>query len=110
MRLKVLFLHILSDMPFDNKINHQLQRPVAKEIPGRLVYLGQLVVMVKSIFSEFKKYTELDILKSNFVAIGAGHDLAVGVTVALRLIHLKNVARIDIEKPARSHFIANAAL
>lgn len=108
-KLKVLVLHILSGMPFGNQIHYKRQRHVTKEIPRRPAYLEQLVVTANSVLSELKKHTELDISKSNFVEISAGRDLAVGVAVALRLMHVKQVTCIDIVKPAKPYLIANTA-
>lgn len=108
-KLKALVLHILSGMPFGNKIHYKQQRHAAKEISRRPACFEQLVVTMNSVLSEFKKHTELDISKSNFVEISAGRDLAVGVAVALRLMHVKHVTSIDIVEPAKPYLIANTA-
>lgn len=97
---------VLSAMPFGRAAHFAIQRRVTKEWPRKRQDLAALVQRARCFIDLFERHAAVDIGASQFVEIGAGRDLA--LAVVLRMMGVRGVICIDVERLARLDLVQSA--
>lgn len=100
-KLKARVFRALSRLPLGAALHYQLQRRITKEWPRRPEVLGQLLTAARRL------HAVADGRQEQALEIGAGRDLA--VAVALRMLGVRHITCVDVERLARPELVAHAA-
>lgn len=104
-KTKARIFRLLSVLPLGLQVHYLLQRHVTREWPRRAAQLDKLLAAATRLFSDVD--ARLDVRHSHFVEIGAGRDMA--VAVALRLMGVRHITCVDIDRLARLDLVGHAA-
>lgn len=104
-KTKARIFRFLSALPLGAQLHYLLQRHVTREWPRRPGHLDELLVAATRLLADAK--ARADVEHSHFVEIGAGRDMA--VAVALRLMGVRRITCIDVDRLARVDLVGHAA-
>lgn len=106
-KIKAALFHCLKYMPMGTRLHYMAQRYVTKTFPRDNSHIDALVNVARRYVHDFRNLTVTPLEDAAFLEIGAGRDLI--VPLALRLLGVKHVTAVDIERLADIKLINIAA-
>ena len=106
-KFKALIFKTLSVIPFGSKLHYQLQRHVQKTWPRSDETINVLCEHAKKTLEIFSKYSTTPVENAIFLEIGGGRDLV--VPVALRMLGVKHLVSVDVERLANLDLVNHSA-
>lgn len=106
-KLKAALFHAFNILPMGAKFHYLAQRYITKTLPREDSQIDALVEVAREYVNDYKTLGITPLEHATFLEIGAGRDLV--VPLALRLLGVKHVTSVDIERLANIELVNSAA-